>query len=64
MLAFYDMMKKTIVMPAHLMDDGAHVRSTTLTVTPHFASSSWQYLAADACCVDPACLLTRLSISV
>ena len=26
MLAFYDMMKKTIVMPAHLMDDGKHVR--------------------------------------
>ena len=26
MIAFYDMMKKTIVMPAHLMDDGKHVR--------------------------------------
>ena len=26
MLAFYDMMKKTIVMPAHLMNDGSHVR--------------------------------------
>jgi hypothetical protein len=26
MLSFYDMMKKTIVMPAHLMNDGAHVR--------------------------------------
>ena len=24
MLAFYDMMRKQIVMPAHLMDDGQH----------------------------------------
>ena len=27
MVAFYDMMKKTIVMPAHLMEDGKHVRA-------------------------------------
>jgi acyl-[acyl-carrier-protein] desaturase len=27
MLSFYDMMKKTIVMPAHLMNDGAHKRN-------------------------------------
>ena len=27
MIAFYDMMKKTIVMPAHLMEDGKHVRA-------------------------------------
>ncbi len=28
MIAFYDMMKKTIVMPAHLMEDGKHVRAS------------------------------------
>ena len=34
MIAFYDMMKKTIVMPAHLMEDGKHVRPASASCCP------------------------------
>ena len=38
MLAFYDMMKKQIVMPAHLMDDGEHRTKTGRNLFKDFSS--------------------------
>ena len=38
MLAFYDMMKKQIVMPAHLMDDGEHRAKTGRNLFKDFSS--------------------------
>lgn len=38
MLAFYDMMKKQIVMPAHLMDDGEHREKTGRNLFKDFSS--------------------------
>ena len=38
MIAFYDMMKKQIVMPAHLMDDGEHLAKTGRNLFKDFSS--------------------------
>lgn len=38
MYSFYDMMKKQIVMPAHLMDDSEHVQKTGRNLFKDFSS--------------------------
>ena len=38
MYAFYDMMKKQITMPAHLMDDNEHLKKTGRNLFKDFSS--------------------------
>ena len=52
MIAFADMMKKQIVMPAHLMDDGEHTKRTSRALFADYSSVAERveaYTAFDYC---------------
>jgi hypothetical protein len=56
-LAFYDMMKKQILMPAHMMDDGEHQQKTGRNLFAVSAASRKQTFKCAVQCLWSAAVL-------